>query len=142
RINTTTITRRGNFETFYLIVKEVINEGTGKQSFYLTIKGSLHKNFYNGSNYLPFRCQDLQEQINHLCKNLCINPKEAKIFTLEVGLNISTPFKVTPFIRRNIISYKGNPFNRYTADRQGKCLGVVCQLSQYALKIYDKGLQF
>ncbi|MEO6707603.1 MAG: hypothetical protein ABIN04_17320, partial [Ginsengibacter sp.] len=41
RIDTTTTTHRGKFETFDLIVKEVMNEATGKQSFYLTVKGSL-----------------------------------------------------------------------------------------------------
>lgn len=142
RINTTTITHRGKFETYDIIVKEVTNEATGKKSFYLTIKGSIHKNHYQGSNYLPFTWQDLQEQINHLCKNLWINPNEAQIHTLEVGLNICTPFEVTPFLNRNIISYKGNSFNRYTPDRKGVCLGIFCQLSQYAVKIYDKGLQF
>lgn len=143
RIDTTTTTQKGKFETFDLTVKEVINETTGKQSFYLTVKGSLHKNHYNGSNYLHFTFQDLQEQINHLCKNLCINPNEAQISTLEVGLNICTPFEVTPFIRRNIICYKGYSFNYYKTDRQGKCLGKYCaQPKQYSIKVYDKGLQF
>ena len=143
RINTATTTHRGKFETYDLIVKEVLNDATGKQTFYLTIKGSLHKNHYQGSNYLPFTWQNLQEQINHLCKNLCINPNEAQISTLEVGLNICTPFEVTPFIRRNIISYKGYSFNSYKPDRQGKCLGKYCDRpKQYSIKIYDKGLQF
>jgi hypothetical protein len=143
RINTTTTTQKGKFETFDLTVKEVMNETTGKQSFYLNVKGSLHKNHYSGSNYLPFTFQDLQEQINHLCKNLCINPNEAQISTLEIGLNICTPFEVTPFIRRNIICYKGYSFNYYKPDRQGKCLGKYCvQPKQYSIKIYDKGLQF
>jgi len=143
RIDTTTITHKGKFETFDLTVKEVMNEITGKQSFYLNTKGSLHKNHYNGSNYLSFTFQDLQEQINHLCKNLCINPNKAQISTLEVGLNICTPFEVTPFIRHNIVCYKGYSFNYYKPDRQGKCLGKYCdQPKQYSIKIYDKGFQF
>ncbi|MEO5991737.1 MAG: hypothetical protein ABIN04_09130, partial [Ginsengibacter sp.] len=80
---------------------------------------------------------------NHLCQNICINPNEAQISILEIGLNICTPFEVTPFIRHNIICYKGYSFNYYKPDRQGKCLGKVCnQPKQYAIKIYDKGLQF
>ena len=143
RIDTTTTTHRGKFETFDIIVKEVMNEATGKQSFYLTVKGSLHKNHFKGSNYLPFTWQDLQDQINHVCKNLCINPNTAQISTLEIGLNIPTTFEVTPFIRRNIICYKGYSFSSYTPDRQGKCLGKVCaKPKQYSIKIYDKGLQF
>lgn len=137
-----TITYRSKWGSFNLIVKDTLNIKTGKQSFYFTIRGSLHKNHYRGSNYIPFTFQDLQEQINHLTKSLCINPIEAQISTLEVGLNVCTPFEVTPFLNRNVISYKGNSFNRYTPDRDGVCLGIVCQLSQYAVKIYDKGLQY
>ena len=102
-MDTTTTTHRGKFETYDLIVKEVLNEANSKQSFYLTIKGSLHKNHYQGSNYVPFTWQDLQEQINHLSKNLCINANEAQIHTLEVGLNISTPFEVTPFLTSSFL---------------------------------------
>jgi hypothetical protein len=141
RNDTTITTHRGKWETFDLIIKEVLNTTTGKRLFYLTIKGSLHKNFYGGSNYLPFNWQQLQEQINHLCNALSINPSQAQISSLEIGVNIRTPFEVTPFLMGNIISYKGNSFNRYKKDAAGFCLGIVCNLSQYAVKIYDKGLQ-
>jgi hypothetical protein len=134
-------THRGKWETFDIIIKEVLNTASGGKLFYLTMKGSLHKNHYRGTNYQPFTWEQLQEQINHICTNLSINPTEAQISTLEVGVNIPTPFKVTPFFRANIISYKGNSFNRYKPDSSGVCLGIVCNLSQYAVKIYDKGLQ-
>ncbi len=141
RGQTVITTLRGKWETFDLIIKEVLNNLTREKVFHLTMKGSLHKNHYRGSNYLPFTFQDLQEQINHLTKTLCIDAERARISTLEIGLNICTPFEVTPFLRQNIISYKGNSFNRYKPNREGICLGIVSQLSQYAVKIYDKGLQ-
>ena len=142
RNDTTITTHRGKWETFDLIVKEATNEATGKQSFYLTIKGSLHKNHFGGKNYLPFTGQDLQEQVNHLKKNLHIDANKARISTLEIGLNICTPFNVTPFLRRNVICYKGKSFNRYKPDSKGICLGIYCTLTQYEIKIYDKGLQY
>jgi len=134
-------THRGKWETFDIIIKEVLNTTSGGKLFYLTIKGSLHKNHNGGTNYQPFTWDQLQEHINHICTNLSINPTEAQISTLEVGVNIPTPFTVTPFFRGNIISYKGNSFNRYKPDSSGVCLGIVCNLSQYAVKVYDKGLQ-
>ncbi len=142
RYNQTTITHRGKFETFEIIVKDVTNDATGKHLFYLTVKGSFHKNHFKGTNYRPFTFQDLQHEIDNLCKNLCICPDKAQISILEVGLNISLTFEVMPFIRRNIISYKGKSFSDYKPDRKGISLGIVCQRSQYAVKIYDKGLQF
>ena len=142
RYDQTTITHRGKFETFEIIVKDVTNEATGKHLHYLTVKGSFHKNHFNGTNYRPFTFQDLQEEIYHLCKNLCISPDKAQISILEIGLNVSLPFAVMPFIRHNIISYKGKSFSDYKPDRKGISLGIVCQRSQYAVKIYDKGLQF
>ncbi len=134
-------THRANWETFDLIVKEVLNIPTGKRVFHLTMKGSLHKNHFAGKNFLPFNWQQLQEQVNHICKSLSINPTVAQISTLEVGVNIITPFVVNPFIMQNIISYKGNPFNRYKTDGTGFCLGIYCSLTQYVIKIYDKGIQ-
>ena len=135
------ITHRAKWETFDLIVKEVLNTTTEKRVFHLTIKGSLHKNFYRGKNYLPFSWQQLQQQVNHICKTLFINATDAQISTLEVGVNIVPPFVVTPFIMQNIINYKGDMFNRYKADANGFCLGIYCTLTQYVIKVYDKGLQ-
>lgn len=134
-------THRAKWETFDLIVKEVLNITTGKKIFHLNMEGSLHKNHYKGKNYLPFTFQQLQQQINHICFSLCIDPTKARISILEVGVNIVTPFAVTPFLNHNVISYKGNSFNHYKKDPAGFCLGIYCTLSQYAIKIYDKGLQ-
>ena len=136
RNDTTIITHRGKWETFDLVVKEILQDSTGKQIFHLTVKGSLHKNHYNGANYLPFTWQQLQQQITHLCNTLSLNPSQAQISTLEVGVNIVTPFTVTPFILQNLINYKGKYLTRYPQD-----LGVTCRGTQYEVKIYDKGKQ-
>lgn len=58
-----------------------------------------------------------------------------------MGVNVVTPFEVSPFIFQNLIGYKGIPFNRYTPDKNGFCLGVFCKMSQYTVKVYDKGTQ-
>jgi hypothetical protein len=63
-----------------------------------------------GKNYQSFTWEQLQSQITHICKTLSLDPHMPKISTLEVGVNIVTPFEVTPFLKENIISYKGKPF--------------------------------
>jgi len=132
---------RGGWETFELEVKEVVNIQSGFKRYYLKIKGSLHKNHYKGKNYKPFNWNDLQAQIHHICNTLLIDPYKARISTIEVGVNIVTPFLVTPFLKENVIDYKGKQFKTYKADRNGFELGLFCDLSQYKVKLYDKGVQ-
>ena len=134
-------TRNGKWETFELEVKEVCYIETGIKKYYLRIKGSLHKNYFNGKNFLPFKWADLQTQIHHISKTLLIEPNKARISTIEVGVNIVSPFEVKPFLKENVINYKGKEFKTYKADRNGLELGLFCDLSQYKVKLYDKGLQ-
>ena len=132
---------KGKWETFELEVKEVRNIKTGVKKYYLKIKGSLHKNHFNGKNFEPFKWTDLQNQVYHICKSLLIDPNRARISTMEVGVNICTPFEVMPFLKASIIDYKGKQFKTYKADKNGFELGLFCDLSQYKIKLYDKGSQ-
>jgi hypothetical protein len=134
-------THRGKWETFELEVKDVLNLQTGITRFYLKIKGSLHKNHFKGKNFQPFNWTDLQTQIHHISKSLLIEPNKARISTIEVGVNIVTPFEVKTFLKGNVINYKGKEFKTYKADKNGFELGLFCDLSQYKVKLYDKGLQ-
>ncbi len=139
-----TITHRGKFETYQLTLKETIKtqvSGERSVSYFLVIDGSLHKNFFNGANYLPFTWDDLQTEIIKLETGLQLSGN-IDLANLEIGVNIKLPFPVFSFLKQNLIAYKGNPFNRYNPDKNGLCLGYVCPLSQYAVKIYDKGKQF
>lgn len=134
-------TFNGKWETFELEVKEVSNLETRCKRYYLKIKGSLHKNHFNGKNFQPFTWIDLQTQLHHICKTLLIDPIKARISTIEIGLNIVTPFEVTTFLKCNVINYKGKEFKTYKADKNGFELGLFCDLSQYKVKLYNKGLQ-
>ena len=142
---TATITHRANFETYQLQVKETTETANGHSStrFFLFVDGSLHKNHQQGSNCRPFTFADLQAEIKHLCKALHIAPENLKINRLEVGLNIPFPIPVFPFLKRNLLTYKGHCFSQYRPDREGKTLGFECNgLRQYRVKVYDKALQF
>lgn len=139
-----TIIHRGNYETYQLTIKETIKtQVSGKRSvsYFLIIDGSLHKNYFNGANYLPFTWDCLQTELNKLETGLHLSGF-LDIVNLEIGVNIPLPFPVFPFLKNNLISYKGNQFNRYNPDKNGICLGYVCPLSQYSVKVYDKGKQF
>lgn len=139
-----TTTHRGEYETYRLTVKEVERKpitGPALTDYYLTIEGSLHKNHEGGTNYRPFTWNDLQAQILHIEKELHIPPDECEILNLEVGLNLPVSFEVRPFLD-NLISFKGNQFLPYEKDSNGISLGYYCPLTQYSIKVYDKGKQY
>lgn len=139
----TTTIHRGEFETYRLTVKEVERKpikGISITDYYLTIEGSLHKNHEGGTNYRPLTWNELQAEINHIEKYLHIPPNECEILNLEIGLNLPVSFEVRPFLD-NLISFKGNQFSPYEKDSNGISLGYHCSLTQYSIKIYDKGKQ-
>ena len=130
----------GKWEGFFIDVREV-NRGVSTK-FYLNIRGSFHKNHYKGENWQPFNFRDLQYQIRHICKSLFIEPESARISSLEFGVNIVVPFNVKAFLDNNVIDYKGKRFDKYFPDKRGLELGLFCRLSQYQIKLYDKGKQY
>lgn len=140
----TTIKYFGKFETYNISIKETVKyklKGNISTSYFMEITGSLHKNHFEGKNYEPFYFYDLQNELLKIEKGLNILFDKANLVNLEIGVNIKTPFEVTPFLRNNLLSYKGKAFNDYHSDRNGFILGKYCKLSQYSLKIYDKGKQ-
>jgi hypothetical protein len=130
----------GKWEGFFIDVREV-NRGVSTK-FYLNIRGSFHKNHYKGENWQPFNFNDLQHQIRHICTSLLIEPESARISSLEFGVNIVVPFNVKAFLDNNVIDYKGKRFDKYFPDKRGLELGLYYRLSQYQIKLYDKGKQY
>jgi len=129
----------GKWEGFFIDVREVKRGVSVK--FYLNIRGSFHKNHFNGKNYQPFSYSDLQYQIRHICESLFIKPESAFISGFEFGVNIVTPFNVKAFLDNNVLDFKGKRFDKYLPDKRGLELGLFCRLSQYQIKLYDKGAQ-
>lgn len=129
----------GKWEGFFIDVREVKRGVSVK--FYLNIRGSFHKNHYKGENWQPFKFSDLQYQIRHICTSLFIEPESARISSLEFGVNIVTPFNVKAFLDNNVLDFKGKRFDKYLPDKRGLELGLFCRLSQYQIKLYDKGKQ-
>ncbi len=132
---------RGKWEFYNIEMIEVKKLNVNTTSYYLNIRGSLHKNHFDGKNYQPFKYSDLQCQIRHICKSLFIEPENARISGLEFGVNLVTPFNVKAFLDNNVLDFKGKRFDKYLPDKRGLELGLFCPLSQYQIKLYDKGAQ-
>jgi len=136
-----TIKHIAEYQTYKLVINEVIR--TNRQpKYYLKINGSLHKNKFSGANYERFYHTDVINEIYNLCTILGIDSKRAKIDGLEFGVNIKTDFTPHSYLSEHLIRYKHLQFNQYAPDRRNRRLGYECVLSQYRVKIYDKGLQF
>lgn len=134
----------GNFESYKISVKEVkriFADEESTSSYYLTFKGSLHKNYFIEQNYSRFTWVELQREINKVSEVLALKEADVKITHLELGVNVEVPFKVSPFLQHNLIACKNKPFNSYD-PQHGYSLGLYCPFTQYRVKVYDKGNQY
>lgn len=133
----------GNLNGYGLYVTEVKRESKGSVMplNYLTLRGSLHKNYFGNENHSRFTWMDLQSEISRVSKKLLLAETASRLTNLEIGLNIEVPFSVYKFLEDNLISFKGKPFNFYD-PKDGFSLGFYCPLSHYKVKIYDKGDQY
>jgi hypothetical protein len=106
---------------------------------YLVISGSFHKAFSGGINYNDFPYSKVCSAIQLLEKELMISSNRFKIQRFEFGVNIREPPLSYERIRKNVIVYKGDAFNRMEDNK--KCIGIECKKQRYTLKIYSKSLQ-
>jgi hypothetical protein len=100
---------------------------------HLEISGSIHKAFYHGSNYQDFSFFNLLDALDDLCRELGLNPKYGIIQGLEFGLNINPGFP-TYHLLQGIVSLNTVPFS---SQKNGRF--KEAELSEYIIKIYDKG---
>lgn len=107
----------------------------------VTISGSLHK-FWNGNdtNWNDFPYWAVRQTIIDLSNNLGFNPKDARVLGLEHGVNIVCTSPVKSIISRTICYDWREPFESMKGI-VGKGNGKQANLSNYRVKIYDKGLQ-
>ena len=107
----------------------------------LVISGSLHK-FKDGQNDTDFHFMEVYSTIDALCKLLSLEPSKCEIHTLEFGVNI--PLGMRPkdvfdtylsYCQKGFVSYKD-------VNQNARFNGVKCSLSQFGIKVYDKGAQY
>ena len=144
RYHYSTLTHTAEYEGLFLKAKEIFrtaepgNIASAVQWYecILEVTGSLHKHYY-GYNYGNFHFEDLQNEISNLQERLQIDPARSEIVNIEIGVNLPTLFSPDTVIT-NLLTYKGNSFNRYRDKRIGK----YCPLkSDFEIKAYNKGVQ-
>jgi len=112
------------------------------------IEGSLHK-MYNelykneSQNYDDFGFDQLCEVINYICGHLKIEPENIIIQNLEYGLNIVTRLAPARILSAHTIHYKSRPVSINLDEIAGEAAKYYrWQLTEYWIKLYDKGLHF
>ncbi|MEQ8520259.1 MAG: hypothetical protein RLN79_05000 [Cytophagales bacterium] len=106
----------------------------------VVIDGSLHKSWNNGEhNYNDFNIQNIKNELNKLLTQFKINPKDAEITTLEVGVNVQIPYKIDTILQNLFFHWK-KPFQWCETKTEGNY--YQCKHDQYRIKIYDKSLQY
>lgn len=110
-----------------------------KDGYRFELKGSLHKYYnYGLHNYNQYTFNKLVQTINGLTNVIGISANDLELHGLEIGVNIPLPFAPT-LLLKNLVSYGNKGFA--LIDKKQAKLGLQCALSQYTLKIYNKGLQ-
>lgn len=134
-------TYRGRLGVYDITAKEVTPTNIAAPArIYIEVSGSVHKGYYGGCNVEPFSIAQALCEICYLQQSLNL-PDSTKITRLEIGVNVDVPFSPIQFLDNNLVAYKYKQFSKYHADRAGAHVGYEKRLSQYSVKLYDKGKQ-
>lgn len=108
---------------------------------YCSINGSLHRYHNQGANNAnDFSHADLCNVISALSEHFHLRPSQSIIRGLEFGINVSLPVSAQSFLR-GVVCLPDKPFAPLNIEPVKVKVGWICQRSEYALKIYDKGKQ-
>lgn len=104
--------------------------------FIFFIDGSLHKYHNLGlHNTDQFTFEKVSQSIDSLSDVFAINPKDCGIHGLEIGVNITLPYSPLRILK-NLVCYQSNPFTQINKRNAKK--GMICHMTQYSVKLYDK----
>jgi hypothetical protein len=120
-----------------LVFELVHNKNTDKK--YLEIFGSLHKFYHSGQNCNDYYLNELTATIKEICELVIVHPDQIKVHRLEFGVNIMVKHKTNNVIN-SFICYMGKPYE--LRQYEGRGYLKKFSLSQYELKVYNKGLQY
>jgi len=113
-----------------------------RNSYSLTITGSLHKSYFEGRNVENFTKYQMLKEIDSLVKELNLDSEFVVIQNIEIGINLPIDEPAFQMLERKLLYFKGKVFNKYSPDSSGRCLGYHLRQCQNEIKIYDKGLQY
>lgn len=112
---------------------------TNTNGFNLLANGSLSMWFNCGiNNAFEFSFINLCDSINSLTSALTVSPENCFLHGLEIGLNMALPYSPLRIIK-NVVCYKGKAFKQI--DTRKAKLGMSAMLTDYEVKLYDKGNQ-
>jgi len=112
---------------------------TNGGGFFCSLAGSLHKyKNIDGNNWDSFTFTELCSTLDSLTDNYGIDLETAFINGIEIGVNLELDF-CPEIVFKKAICHKGKPFEKL--DRKDKHLGIICNHTDYAIKLYDKGYQ-
>ncbi|MDQ1140097.1 hypothetical protein [Pedobacter agri] len=129
----------GNIAVFHQMKIYVYSNGR------IIFKGSLHK-LYNGIytncawNHDQFDFSKVSIAVDFF-RDLNLDPSELKLSNYEVGHNLHLNISCKDFLN-SLICYKSKSFHEMRAANLYCINGKDCYLDEYAVKIYDKGLQY
>lgn len=136
----------GTGELCYPIKANFLNMEARVTEHYATVKNSVHKyhNWKKGEgnrNHNDFSYLDFRIAMRSLEKDIGLKLDDFSITNLEFGLNIPTFFSPKSIIEQNMVLYDFKEFNQFDTFK-GKGSYKQFNRSEFALKIYDKGLQY
>lgn len=104
----------------------------------VSLKGSIHKYWQHGTNYMDFNFESLKQATNQLQDLFHIDWNKSVVHSFEYGLNIQLPFSCRQMID-DIVSHQGTIPNECRYHGKGQLYNFI--KSQHRLKVYNKGLQ-
>lgn len=126
-----------NVENYEVAIKPIYDSSC----HYIEIKGSLHKNYFDGRNDQRFTHQMVCEEIDNIEKLFGIPAEQLRLQNLEFGVNIETPFAPYQFLKDNLLLVKTKRLDAYQRGADGKYLGYFYS-GITGTKVYDKGKQY
>lgn len=104
------------------------------------LAGSLHK-FKNAPgcyNWDRFYFPEVVSTLERLKNEYGIDLENAELHGLEIGVNVILNYSPKR-IFKSAICHNGQPFDNI--DTRNKHLGIICEHTDYTIKLYDKGKQ-
>ncbi len=122
---------------FYRGLEFRIYETTEKTNYRrITVEGSLHKYWNEGThNFNDFGINGITEALKDLKNKFNILPENCILRQLEIGVNLTPPYK-TKILLQSCIMHKTKPFKWIYTKDEGNYIQLKNQ--RHFIKLYDK----
>lgn len=126
--------KEAKFRALYFVISPTKGGKPGCSMY-----GSFHKqkneNLYNWDDFYLSEVCNVLDYISYIFD---VDLNKAILHSLEIGVNIRLNYSPKSIIQ-SVICHKGKSFS--DISKREKSLGVICEHTDYAIKLYDKGHQ-